>query len=42
MLTLGLRRIRFSLYEAASVVTRSRPFSVTNQTGVATGVPSRL
>src|SRR6516162_4175811 len=40
--TEAFRRIRRALYESASVTTRTLPASATNQTGVATPVPSRL
>src|SRR5215831_7712780 len=40
--TAGLRWIRRTLCESASVTTRILPASATNQTGVAMPVPSRL
>src|SRR5215813_4924557 len=40
--TAGLRCIRRTLCESASVITRILPASAANQTGVATPVPSRL
>src|SRR4051812_12410851 len=42
MVTNGFRRIRLALPEPDAVSTPRRPPSATNQTGVATGVPSRL
>ncbi len=40
--TFGLRRIRLALNDSGSVMTSSRPSSITNHTGVASAVPSRL
>src|SRR5512138_328545 len=39
--TRAFRRMRFALYESASVSTSKFPLSATNHTGVETGVPSR-
>src|SRR5512132_4541637 len=41
IVTRGSRRMRRTLWELASVSTSSRPSASTNQTGVATPVPSR-
>ena len=40
--TSGLRRIRLTFAECASVMASNRSPSTTNHSGVATGVPSRL